>query len=89
MTLSLAIEDAVVEGEPAVIRVRPSEGNPRLMATLTDIGTGAEMHEPLGRGVDGWQEVAFDLARGAYRVQVSGDGQVQPVSDLFVVTDAG
>jgi pimeloyl-ACP methyl ester carboxylesterase len=84
-TLTLDIEDMVVTPEPFTIRAKPSDGNPRLTAHLTNLTTGAEFQEPLGRAAEGWQAVELNLPAGTYRVQVTGGSGTRPVTDLFVV----
>ena len=84
-SLSLDIEDAVVSPEPFTVRAKPSDGNPRLTAELTNLSTSETFTEPLDRAGEGWQAVELVLPPGTYRVQVTGGANVRPVTDLFVV----
>lgn len=87
-TLTLALDDVVLPGEPLRVRARPSEGNPKLGLTLAPLAGGPAIEERLGRDAEpGWQGGEFSLPAGGWRVTVHADG-VAPVSDLVVVAQA-
>ncbi len=84
-TLTLALDDVVLPDEHLVVRVRASEGNPKLHVTLTPLAGGEVIEDALVRdGNEGWQRGEFSLAAGEYRVTAHADGAT-PVSDLIVV----
>jgi len=86
--LTLDLDDAVLPGEPLVVRARTSEGNPVIRAQLTHLGSGQQLTETLGRAREpGWQTAELDLAPGAWRVRIEADG-ASPVTDLAVVSQA-
>lgn len=83
--LSLEVDDVVLPGEALSLRVRPSEGNPRIGVTLTPLAGGAAIDEPLARDAEpGWQQGVFNVAPGVWRVTARAEGAT-PVSDLVVV----
>lgn len=83
--LTLEVEDVVLPGEALALRVRPSEGNPKVAVTLTPLAGGAAFDETLTRDAEpGWQQGAFDLAPGVWRVTAHAEGAT-PVSDLVVI----
>ena len=83
--LTLEVDDVVVGGAPLALRVRPSEGSPRIGVTLTPLAGGATIEETLRRDAEpGWQQGAFQLAPGIWRVTAHAEGAA-PVSDLIVV----
>jgi hypothetical protein len=83
--LTLDLDDVVLPGEPFAVRVRPSEGNPRIHVTLTPLGGGNPIEAPLSRAPEpGWQHATFDLPPGTWRVQAHADG-ASAVTDLAVV----
>ena len=86
--LRLDLDDVVPAGEKLRLRVQPSEGAPRVKATLTplgDAGAGAPMETTLKRDAEaGWQAAEFDLTPGVWRVTVHAEGAT-PVTDLAVV----
>ena len=87
-TLTLEVDDVVLAGEALSLRVRPSEGNPKIAVTLTPLAGGDAIDELLARDAQaGWQQGAFDLAPGVWRVTAHAEG-VTPVSDLVVVAAA-
>jgi pimeloyl-ACP methyl ester carboxylesterase len=86
--LTLDLSDAVLPGEPLLVRARASEGNPAIRAHLTHIGSGQVLSENLGRAPEpGWRMVELDLAPGIWRVRIEADGAT-PVTDLAVVSQA-
>jgi hypothetical protein len=84
ITLSLDLEDMYLASEPVVIRVLPSEKQPRLAARITNLENDATDTVEFGRADGRWQQAEAELAPGSYRVTVSAEG-VQPVTDLFAV----
>lgn len=83
--LSLDLDDVVLPGQPLTVRVRASEGNPRVDATLTHVPTGKTLAEPLVRAREpGWQHAEFDLEPGTWRVRVQAPGTAA-VTDLAMV----
>ncbi len=83
--LTLALDDVVLPGQALALRVRPSEGNPKIGVTLTPLAGGAALDERLSRDAEpGWQSGEFILAPGIWRVTAHADGAT-PVSELVVV----
>lgn len=83
--LSLDMDDVVLPREKLKVRVRPSEGNPRLQVSITPVAGGASIEAPLRRDAEPrWQSAEFELAPGVWRVTAHGEG-ASPVSDLVVV----
>ena len=83
--LTLEVDDVVLPGDTLALRVRPSEGSPKISVTLTPLAGGAAIDEPLARDAEpGWQQGAFNLAPGVWRVTAHAEGAT-PVSDLVVV----
>ena len=83
--LTLEVDDVVLPGTALALRVRPSEGSPKISVTLTPLAGGAAIDEPLARDAEpGWQQGAFNLAPGVWRVTAHAEGAT-PVSDLVVV----
>jgi hypothetical protein len=86
--LTLELDDVLAAGEPLRVRVRPSEGSPRIRVTLTPLAGGAPIDDALRRDAEPrWQSGEFALAPGVWRVTASADGAT-PVSDLIVAADA-
>lgn len=83
--LTLDVDDVVLPGEALSVRVRPSEGNPRVQVTLTPLAGGDAVEGALHRDArPGWQSGQFDLAPGTWRVTVHAEGAT-PVNELAVV----
>lgn len=83
--LTLDVDDVVLPGDAVSLRVRPSEGSPKVSVTLTPLAGGAEIVEALRRGGEpDWQQGRFQLAPGIWRVTAHAEGAT-PVSDLVVV----
>ena len=83
--LTLEVDDVVLPGAALALRVRPSEGSPKISVTLTPLAGGAAIDEPLARDAEpGWQQGAFNLAPGVWRVTAHAEGAT-PISDLVVV----
>ena len=89
--VSLELEDAYLVGEPVVVRAEAESEWATLRADLENAETGEAI--PSGEmrvADDGWHEVELPpLAEGAYRVTVSGEGDVNPVTDVFGVFAEG
>lgn len=89
--VSLDVEDAYLAGEPIVVRAQPESEWTILHAELQN----AQTREPLSVGAlqandDGWHEVELPpLSEGTYRVTIRGDGDVNPVTDVFGVFQEG
>jgi hypothetical protein len=67
------------------LRVKPSEGSPKISVRLEPLGGGAALDEPLRRdAAPRWQCGEFTLAPGVWRVTAHADG-ASPVSDLVAV----
>ena len=83
--LTLELDDVVLAGEALTVRVKPSEGSPKVRVTLTPLAGGAPLEENLARAAEaGWQAETFDIAPGIWRVTAHAEGAT-PVSDLVVV----
>lgn len=92
IALSLDVEDVQTAGEPLRATVVPSSATRQLDATLTWLGgPGAPPQRlvvPLPP-VDGPRQVEFPAAPpGCYRLEVTGDDDVEPVADLLTVAPA-
>jgi hypothetical protein len=86
--LTLALDDVLAPGEALSVRVRPSEGSPRIGVTLTPLAGGTSIEEALRRDAEPrWQSGTFSLTPGVWRVTAHADGAT-PVSDLVVVAEA-
>jgi pimeloyl-ACP methyl ester carboxylesterase len=90
--ISLDIDDAYLADEPVAVRGLPENQFATLTAEVREIATGRLVAATaLKEGPDGWHQAELPaLPAGAYRVRVSaGQDGVQPVTDVFVVLDAG
>lgn len=86
--LRLELDDVVLPGEKLAVRVRPSDGNPKIKVTIAPTEGGAAIEAPLRRDAEPrWQSGEFALAPGVWRVTAHGEGAT-PVSDLVVVASA-
>lgn len=86
--LSLDVDDVVLPGEKLKVRVRPSEGAPKVMVTLTPSAGGAPVEGALRRDAEPrWQAGEFALAPGVWRVTAHAEGAT-PVNDLVIVAEA-
>lgn len=85
-TLRLEVDDVVLPGDALTVRVRPSQGNPKVSLRLTPLGpAGAESVERLARDAEpGWQRGRFALEPGVWRITAMAEG-ANAVSDLVVV----
>ena len=89
--LGLDVEDVYTADEPIVLRARSDPGGVALTAAVTDAAKGAPMPTADFTGTDeedGWQRAELaPLAPGDYRVTVSGEFAVAPVTDVFTVLE--
>lgn len=94
ISLSLSLPDSFGPGETLDVSVKPSEGQPALLATLTTAEGRQVDQTALRPKRDGTQHAVFDTPpEGIYRVRVTAAAdrgeQVAPVTDVFVVAGAG
>jgi pimeloyl-ACP methyl ester carboxylesterase len=90
--VSLDVDDAYLTTEPVNVRALPEVEWARLTAVVQAIGDpGARVaHSTLTQGPGGWHEAQLPpLPEGTYRVTVRGDGEVNPVTDVFMVIAEG
>ncbi len=90
--LDLVLADAVDVDAPVMVKVRPESAEVgALVATLEHASTGEEVARAgLTAEGDRWYGAEFSVrAPGIYRVRATGDGGVQPVSDVFEAVPAG
>jgi hypothetical protein len=86
--LRLELDDVVLPGEKLKLRVRPSEGSPRVQVSITPLAGGAAVEAALRRDAEPrWQSGEFALAPGVWRVTAHAPGAT-PVNDLVVVAEA-
>jgi pimeloyl-ACP methyl ester carboxylesterase len=85
--LALDVDDIYAAGEPVELRVRPENEGMDLIATVAEVDGGQVVaQERLPQGDGGWRELRLPpFAPGVYRVRVSGDFAVDPVTDIFTV----
>jgi len=89
--LSLEIDDAYLEGEHLPVRALPEVEWAELTVSIEDTDTGASVaRADLQAQQDGWHEAVLDpVAAGTYRLTVTGNGDIQPVTDLIAVFSSG
>ncbi len=90
--ISLDLDDAYRTDEPVTLRALPERQFATLTAEVRETTTGRPVAvAALREAPDGWHQVELGaLPAGAYRVRVgAGEDGVQPVTDVFVVLDAG
>jgi hypothetical protein len=86
--LSMELDDVVLPGDKLKVRVRPSEGAPRVQVRLTPTAGGAPVEGALRRDAEPrWQAGEFALTPGVWRVTATADGAT-PVHDLVIVAEA-
>jgi len=83
--LSLDADEAVLPGEPLVVRARASQDNPRISVRLVHAGDGETIEDAPARDPEtGGRIGEYDLSPGVWRITISADGAT-PVTDLAVV----
>lgn len=89
--VSLDVDDAYLTTEPVAVRALPEVEWATLTAVVHDVDSGARVaHAALTQAPDGWHEAELPaLPEGAYRITVRGDGDVNPVTDVFMVIEEG
>ncbi len=85
--LGMEVDDVYWHDEPVTIRVLPGREGIALQAVIVSANPGDEMARVQLRAKDeGWQSAEFrPLPPGTYRVTVTGDAGVEPVTDVFTV----
>jgi pimeloyl-ACP methyl ester carboxylesterase len=89
--VSLDLEDAYFTTEPVGIRALPEAEWAKLAAVVEDVDSEVVVVQAaLTQATDGWHEAELPaLPEGAYRVTVRGEGDVSPVTDVFMVIAEG
>nr|WP_296068272.1 hypothetical protein [uncultured Actinoplanes sp.] len=89
--ISLDIDDAYPVGEPITVRALPENQFAALTVQVHTVSGRPIAATALKEGPDGWHQAEVSaLPAGAYRVRVTaGQDDVHPVTDVFVVLDAG
>lgn len=90
--LDLLLDDVVAADAPIPVRVRPESAEVGALTASLEHAASGEVLERVGlaAGDDRWHAAWFtSVAPGLYRVRVSGDDVVQPVSDVMEVLPAG
>jgi hypothetical protein len=89
--ISLDLDDAYLTNEPVSIRALPEREWATLTARAVHTDTGREVARMgLRPGTEGWREAELGtFPEGTYRVTVHGEGDVNPVTDVFAVFDEG
>jgi pimeloyl-ACP methyl ester carboxylesterase len=89
--ISLDLDDTYLADEPVAIRALPEREWVTLTARVVDAATGREVATTgMGPGSEGWREAELGpFAEGTYRLTVRGEGDVNPVTDVFAVFDQG
>jgi hypothetical protein len=91
MRISLDLEDAYLPDEPVAIQAMSEDEAATLMAVVVDVDSGAEV----SRGTmppdgENWRRLELPpLPPGTYRLTVTADGPVEPVTDVFAVISPG
>ena len=85
--LGLDLEDLYWDDEPVTIRVRAEGQTGTARAAITQLETNTQVSRAALRVVEGeWQTAELPrLAPGTYRLTVRGEGDVDPVADVFTV----
>jgi pimeloyl-ACP methyl ester carboxylesterase len=85
--LSLEVDDVFTAAEPVTVRAKAEDERTGLRAVVVETTTGElAARTPLTPSAGGWNSVNLGpLAQGTYRVTVTGEGLVDPVSDVFAV----
>jgi pimeloyl-ACP methyl ester carboxylesterase len=87
--ISLDLNDAYLSAEPVAVRALPEAEWAVLTARVVDVATDAEVATaPMRAGAEGWHEAEVGpFAEGTYRLTIRGGGDINPVTDIFVVFD--
>ncbi|OGA45874.1 MAG: hypothetical protein A3G25_13960 [Betaproteobacteria bacterium RIFCSPLOWO2_12_FULL_63_13] len=84
--LRLAMDDAFGTDEPVRVRVRPEWPLESVQASIVNVATNQGQTLDLSASQSAWLEgEAPPLPVGTYRITVSGERSVVPVSDVFLV----
>jgi hypothetical protein len=89
--ISLDLDDVYLAGEPVGVRALPEREYATLTARVLEVGSGREVASaPLRPDADAWHAAELGpFAEGTYRLRVHGDGDVNPVTDVFAVFAEG
>ena len=89
--ISLDLADAYLAGAPVTVRALPEVEWAVLTVKVVDVATGTEMPAVQMRtGAEGWQEAEVGpFLEGTYRLTVRGEGDINPVTDVFAVFNEG
>jgi pimeloyl-ACP methyl ester carboxylesterase len=89
--ISLDFDDAHLTTEPVILRALPEAEWATLTAVVEDVDSGAQVAKAaMALATDGWHDAEIPpLPEGVYRVTVNGRGDVNPVTDVFVVVKEG
>ena len=88
--VSLEMEDIFSSAERFQIRARCDATLDPMHASITNIDTGAILEDELEFDSENaeWQYLdRSPLSAGAYRIQIDPGGQIEPISDVFIVMD--
>jgi hypothetical protein len=85
--ISLELDDARLTTEPIVFRALPEAEWAKLTAAVEEVDSGAQVARvAMTQATDGWHDAELPpLPEGVYRVTVNGEGDVNPVTDVFAV----
>jgi pimeloyl-ACP methyl ester carboxylesterase len=89
--ISLDLDDAHLTTEPVILRALPEAEWTALTAVVEDVDSGAQVAKTaMAPASDGWHDAELPpLPEGVYRVTVKGGRDVNPVTDVFTVVEAG
>jgi pimeloyl-ACP methyl ester carboxylesterase len=89
--ISLDLDDAYLATGPVALRALPERDWVTLTARAVDVDTGREVaRTALEPRSEGWHEAELGpFPEGTYRVTVHGEGDVNPVTDVFAVFEEG
>jgi hypothetical protein len=89
--ISLDLNDAYLTTDPVRFRALPEAEWATLGAVVEDVDSGAQVAKTAMPQVkDGWHEAELPpLPEGVYRITVDGGGDVNPVTDVFIVAEEG
>ena len=91
MRISLDLEDAYLPDEPVAVQALSEDEAATLTAVAVEVDSGAEVSRgTLPPGGDPWRRLELPpLPPGTYRLTVTADGPVEPVTDVFAVISPG